>query len=114
MQRRLRRHWRVREPLQVHAELAAMAALPALPLLLLALLVSRPFVLPVLCLIAVAGACIVSFLAWRRGSVDDPQRVTTWDVAGAFVFIGCAAAMMSNPEHLIYFADSATTVRLRE
>jgi hypothetical protein len=115
MQRRkpvgLRPHWRPPESLQIHA---AMAAAAALPLLLLTSVVPRPLVLPVLCLVAIAGACIVSFLAWKRSTVDHPQRVTMWDVAGAFAFIGCAAAMMSNPEHLIYFADSATTVRLRE
>jgi hypothetical protein len=27
--------------------------------------------------------------------------VTGWDVAGALVFIGCAAAMLSEPEHIL-------------
>ena len=98
-------HWQAPEPLQTHAATATAAVLP---LLLLISVVPRPLVLPVLCLVAAAGACALSFLAWKRGTIDNPQRVTTWDVAGAFAFIGCAAAIMSNPEHLIYFADSAT------
>lgn len=105
--------WRIPEALQVHAELAAMATVAALPLLLLAYLLPRPLVLPVLCLIAFAAAGVVSLVAWRR-AVRNPQRVNAWDVAGALAFIGCAAAIMSNPENVIYLADSATTLRVRE
>jgi hypothetical protein len=104
--------WRMPEPLNIQVKLAAMAAAAALPLLLLASLLPRPLVLPTLCLVAIAGAGIASLVAWRRGVAGASQNVTTWDVAGALAFIGCAAAIMSNPEHMFYLAENATTPRV--
>jgi hypothetical protein len=104
--------WRMPEPLHIQVKLAAMAAAAALPLLLLASLLPRPLVLPTLCLIAVAGAGIASFVAWRRNTATDSRNVTAWDVAGALAFVGCAAAIMSNPEQMFYFAENATTLKV--
>jgi len=105
---------RIPEPLHTQMKLAAMAATAALPLWLLAALLPRPLVLPVLCLIAVAGAAVVSFFAWRRGTIRDSQHITAWDIAGALAFIAFAAAMLSNPEQVIYLADNATTLKVSE
>jgi hypothetical protein len=102
---------RIPEPLHTQMKLAAMAATAALPLWLLAALLPRPLVLPTLCLIAIAGAGIVSFVAWQRGTVRDSQRVTAWDAAGALAFIACAAAILSNPEQVTYLTDVTTTLR---
>ncbi len=89
-----------------------MAAAAALPLLLLATLLPRPLVLPTLCLIAIAGAGVASFVAWRRNTATESRNVTAWDVAGALAFIGCAAAIMSNPEQMLYLAEHATTLKV--
>jgi hypothetical protein len=101
---------RMPEPLQAHIKLAAMAATAALPLMILASLLPRPLVLPVVCLIAVFGAGLVSFVAWKRDSRRDSRSVTAWDIAGALTFIACAAAIMSNPEHLVHLTDGATAL----
>jgi 4-hydroxybenzoate polyprenyltransferase len=118
MQRRnpagLPSQWRVPEPLRAHATIAMMVATGAVPLMLLTSLLSRPLVLPVICLTVMACAAAASLLAWLSDVSDDPQRVTTWDVAGALVFIGFAAGMLSNPEHVIHLADNATTLKVRE
>jgi hypothetical protein len=105
----IRPYRKILEPLQPHFKLAAMAAIAALPLLLLSALLPRPLVLPVLCLIALAGATIAALLAWGRGAVRNSRQVTAWDVAGALAFIGFAAAMLSNPEQVIYLTEAATT-----
>jgi hypothetical protein len=105
MQRRKRSgshpQWRIPEPLHSQLTLAAMVASAALPLLLLASLLPRPLVLPVLCLIAIVAAGIMSLIAWGRGSVRDSQDVTAWDIAGALAFVACASAILSNPEQVI-------------
>jgi hypothetical protein len=101
---------RIPEPLNSQLKLAIMVATAALPLLLVASLVPRPLVLPLLCLIAVAGALITSLIAWRRGVVDNAQRVTAWDVAGALAFIACAAAIMSDPNQVASLTTTTTTV----
>ena len=106
----LRSQWRAPEPLQTHLKLAAMAATAALPLLLLASLLPRPLVLPVVCLIAVFGAGVASFVAWRCGTVRDSQNVTTWDVAGALAFIACASAIMSDPTQVAHLTDAVATM----
>jgi hypothetical protein len=98
--------WRIPEPLHIQIKLVAMAAVAAFPLLLLASLVPRPLVLPTLCLIAIGGAGIVAFVAWWRDTVGAAQHVTAWDVAGALAFVACASAILSNPEQLIYLADT--------
>jgi hypothetical protein len=98
------------KPLQPHADLAAIVVAAALPILLLSLLLPRPLVLPVLCLVSIAGAAVALFVAWRRGAVRHSPRVTAWDVAGALAFIGFTAGMLSNPEQVIYLTDSATTL----
>lgn len=98
--------WRIPEPLHTQIKLAAMVAVAAFPLLLLMSLVPPPLVLPTLCLIAIGGAGIVAFVAWWRDTIRESQHVTAWDVAGALAFVACASAILSNPEQLIYLADT--------
>jgi len=105
---------RIPEPLHTQAKLGAMVALAVLPLLLLASLLPRPLVLPVVCLIAIAGAGIASFVAWHRGAAHDPQRVTAWDVAGALAFIACASAILGNPEHVALLTSADPLATLNE
>ena len=92
--------WRIPEPPASLITAAAMVGTAAIPLYLLTSLVPRELVLPVLCLIAIAGTALVSLLAWRRGVRRDSQRVTLWDVAGALAFVACASAILSNPQQL--------------
>ena len=86
-----------------------MVATAAAPLLLLAAVLPRPLVLPALCLIAIAAACAAALFAWRTGAAESGPRITAWDVAGGLVFIGFAAGILSNPEHVVQLADVATS-----
>jgi hypothetical protein len=110
----IRPYRKILEPLQPHVKLAAMAATAAVPLLLLSSLLPRQLVLPVLALIAIAGAAIVSSIAWGRGAVRHSPQVTAWDVAGALAFVGFAAAMLSDPEQVINLTETATTLTRTE
>jgi hypothetical protein len=105
-------HWqrRVPEPLQTIIKIAAMVAIAAAPLMVLTSLFPRPLVLPVLCLVAIAGAGTAALFAWTRGKVHDRQRIIAWDVAGALAFIACAAAIMSNPEQVAVLTSTVTIV----
>jgi hypothetical protein len=102
--------WRIPEPPQSLLTLTAMAASAVLPLYLLNALVPRELILPALCLIAIAGAAVVSLVAWRQGSIRNPQRVTAWDVAGALAFVACAAAILSDPQQIAALGNAATAV----
>jgi predicted MFS family arabinose efflux permease len=105
---------KIRALLQPHICLAAMTIVSALPLAILSSMLPRQLVLPVLCLAAVAGATLASFVAWQRRTIRDPRHIGAWDVAGALSFIGFAAAMLSEPEHVILLTESATTVARTE
>jgi hypothetical protein len=101
-------HWRSRglrdrsvAVLTPHLALGALAVLAAAPIMLVAVLVPRALVLPALSLTAIAIAMAAGTIAWWRRSREHAPTVTLWDVAGAFMLIGCAAAMLSQPEHLL-------------
>ncbi|MBX9774791.1 MAG: hypothetical protein K2Y71_10290 [Xanthobacteraceae bacterium] len=106
--------WRIPEPLLPDLRHVVMVGSAALPLLLLASLLPRPLVLPVLCLIAIAGAGVAAFVAWQRNSAHAAHHVTGWDVSGALAFVACAAAIFSHPEHLIHLAETMTTANLNK
>jgi uncharacterized membrane protein YfcA len=74
---------------------AALAALVGVPSLLIAGLLPAAQVVPVFSLVTLASAALVAWLAWRRQTERDMDRITLWDVAGALAFIGCAAGMLS-------------------
>jgi hypothetical protein len=83
------------------ATLAAMTLLAAAPIVLVAVFVPRPLVLPVVSLVALAAAGLAALLAWLIRAKQRTNTITTWDVAGACALIGCAAAMLSDPENVL-------------
>ena len=46
------------------------------------------------------SAAILAALGWRQRKAK-PAYVTYWDVSGALTLIGCAAAMMTEPESIM-------------
>ncbi|MGE0564524.1 MAG: hypothetical protein AB7O50_08425 [Pseudolabrys sp.] len=84
-----------------HAQLAGLVLLAAMPILIVAALVPRPAVLPVLSLAAMATAAAIAAVAWWRKAPRQVARVTSWDLAGALVLIGCAAAILTETEPLL-------------
>jgi hypothetical protein len=92
-----------RDALKPQTVLAGLTAAAAAPILLLALMLPPALVLPALSLAALALAGHVAIAAWcaRR----DGDRVTLWDIAGAIAFIGFAAGMISDPDHVVQLFD---------
>lgn len=84
-----------------HLALSLLVLLAAAPIVLVAALVPRVAVLPTLSLVAIVIAAIAGAMAWWRNASRHAAGVTLWDVAGALMLIGCAAAMMSQPENLM-------------
>jgi hypothetical protein len=87
--------------LKPHAKLAVLTALAAAPIAVIAALVPRTLVLPVVSLAAVAAAMLVALLAWLVQARRRDDTITSWDIAGACALIGCAAAMLSEPENVL-------------
>jgi hypothetical protein len=84
-----------------HVALAAMVSIAATPILLAFVLVPRIAVLPAISFAALAMAAVAALAAWLRQAPRHGVKVTLWDVAGALVLIGCAAAMLTEAEHLV-------------
>lgn len=101
--RSLRRSWShgFAAGLQPHVRLGGLVLLAAAPLFLVAALVPRALVLPSVALAALAAAAAVSFVAWWSNARRHSETITLWDIAGACTLIGCAAAMLSEPETII-------------
>jgi hypothetical protein len=84
-----------------HARLAGLALLAAAPLLVIAAVVPRAVFLPSVSLAAIVAATAAAFAAWWFGARRHRDTVTLWDIAGACALIGCAAAMLSEPEAIL-------------
>jgi hypothetical protein len=106
------------EVIATQVTLAALVAAAAAPIALVASLVPRAQVLPVLCLLALAGAALVALAAWCRSARRDGDRITdhitdhitSWDVAGALALVGFAAGMLSEPHSVLaLFEQEAMT-----
>jgi hypothetical protein len=67
-------------------------------------------VLPMLSLALLALALVTAGFAWAAGATRKPKRIDIWDCAAALAFIGCAAAIMGEIEHVVeyFMMDSKT------
>lgn len=86
-----------------------MAVAAAVPLTLLAWLLPRPLVLPAVCLLAFAGAGAACTIAWLDRTSRQSQHASAWDVSGALVLIGCAAAILGDPNSIVQIVESTAT-----
>ena len=84
-----------------HLTLVVLAIAAAAPIALVALLVPRELVLAAFSVVAMSIAIAIAAVAWWRKTARQSANVTLWDAAGAFMLIGCAAAMLSEPEVLL-------------
>jgi hypothetical protein len=87
--------------LKPHVKLGGLTLLAATPLAVVAMLVPQPLVLPVVSLAAIAAGGLAALIAWLIRAKRRGNTITSWDVAGACVLIGCAAAMLSDPENVL-------------
>jgi hypothetical protein len=71
-------------------------------------LVPPPLLVPAFSLVAFAGAAIAGGIAWFTKAERRGPNVTVWDVAGACVFIGIGAGMLSGPASVMQLFGLAT------
>ncbi|WP_092127232.1 hypothetical protein [Bradyrhizobium erythrophlei] len=91
--------------------LPLFAVLTALPIILTVRLVEPALVLPALSLVLFAEAAIAALAArviHMRASV---ANLTLWDFAGAFTFMGCAAAILGEPDQAALFFEEQAALR---
>ena len=94
-------HGDLLQHLKPSATLVELIVLVAVPAILLAAFAPRPLFLPVLSLAALGVAGLAALLAWVGKAEWRGNNVTMWEIAGAFAFVGCAAAAFSETETVL-------------
>lgn len=91
--------------------LLLFGALTALPIVLAFRLVEPELVLPVLSLLLFAQATFAAIVARVIQTRTSPASVNLWDFAGAFTFMGCAAAILGEPDQAALFFEEQAALR---
>ena len=79
---------------------AVLSILVAAPAFLMILLLDSQLVLPALSILFFSDAMITAVLAWAKSGNATLENVTLWDVAGALTMLGCAAAILGEPDQV--------------
>jgi len=82
-------------------DLSAVVMAAAASGVLLVWFVPPPLVLAALGLMSLTAAVVVALFAYCSGADRHADRITLWDMAGAFALIWVAAGMLSEPEHIV-------------
>ena len=80
--------------------LALLTMLIAAPAFLMIRLLETELVLPALSILLFSDAMIAALLARANSENVMLENVTLWDIAGAFTMMGCAAAILSEPDQV--------------
>ncbi|WFU37528.1 hypothetical protein QA640_23935 [Bradyrhizobium sp. CB82] len=88
--------------------LALLSMLIATSALLTICVLEPSLVLPALSILLFSGAMIAALFARAESENVTLEKVTLWDIAGAFTMMGCAAAIFSEPDQVALFFEPPT------
>lgn len=91
--------------------LVLFGVLTALPIVLTLRLVEPALVLPALSPLLFAEAAIAALAARVIHVRTSAANLTLWDFAGAFTFMGCAAAILGEPDQAALFFEEQAVLR---
>ena len=98
-------------PLQPFGMLLLFSLLTALPTILAIRVLEPALVLPVLSLLLFIQAAITAIVAYAIHARRNSTRITLWDFAGAFTLMGCAAAILGEPDQAALFFEEQAALR---
>jgi uncharacterized membrane protein len=85
--------------------LTLLSVLIALPAFLMISMLEPGLVLPAFSILLFAAAAIAAIVARSSHVYKNSATVTLWDIAGAFTMMGCAAAILSEPDQAAQFFE---------
>lgn len=85
--------------------LALGSALIAFPAILMIRVLEPEFVLPAFSILLFVEAAIAAALARLIHVQEHSANATLWDFAGAFTLMGCAAAILGEPDEVALFFE---------
>ena len=85
--------------------LALCSALIVLPAILMIRVLEPELVLPALSILLFVEAAIAALVARLIHIQENAANATLWDFAGAFTLMGCAAAILGEPDQAALFFE---------
>ncbi|MEK9284103.1 MULTISPECIES: hypothetical protein [unclassified Bradyrhizobium] len=85
--------------------LMLFSLLTALPAVLALHLLEPELVLPAFSIVLFVEAAFAVIAARLMRAPDNAEGITLWDFAGGFILIGCAAAMLGEPDQAALFLE---------
>lgn len=93
----INRHTPWRDAFCIFAVLSILVAAPAF---LMINFLDAQLVLPALSILLFSDAMVMALLAWVKSENEPLENVTLWELAGAFTMMGCAAAILGEPDQV--------------
>ncbi|MCA1457955.1 hypothetical protein I6F35_33010 [Bradyrhizobium sp. BRP22] len=90
---------------------ALFGAVTLFPVILLIRLLEPALVLPAFSILLFAEAAIAAIVAGLVRAQTNSANITWWDFAGAFTFMGCAAAIFGEPDQAALFFEEEAIAR---
>jgi hypothetical protein len=91
--------------------LALFSALIAFPAILMIRKLDAELVLPAFSILLFSEAAIAAVAARLIRVQENSANVTLWDFAGAFTLMGCAAAILGEPDQAALFFEEQLELR---
>jgi hypothetical protein len=90
---------------------ALFGALTVFPAILMIRVLEPELVLPAFSILLFAEAAVAAIVARLIRTRENSGNITWWDFAGAFTFMGCAAAIFGEPDQAALFFEEEAVVR---
>ncbi|MGY3075844.1 hypothetical protein ACVWZZ_002215 [Bradyrhizobium sp. LM6.10] len=84
---------------------ALLSILVAAPAFLMMYFLDVQLVLPALSILLFLDAIVTALFARATSENETLENVTLWDIAGAFTMMGCAAAILGEPDQVALFFE---------
>jgi hypothetical protein len=91
--------------LQSFGVLTLLSVLIAGPAFLIIHLLEPGLILPALSILLFSYAAIVAIAAYSIHADWNSENVTLWNISGAFTMMGCATAILSEPDQVAQFFE---------
>jgi hypothetical protein len=91
--------------------LALLSVLIAAPAFLMIRVLEPELVLPAFSILLFAEAAIAAIVASSIRVHGNSENLMVWDIAGAFTMLGCAAAILGEPDQVAQFFEQPVEQR---
>jgi hypothetical protein len=74
-------------------------------------LVPAPFVLPAFSVLSILMSVLIGAVAYFVDRTSEKEAITNWDIAAAFMLVGCVAGLLCEPHNVLQLVGEANAIR---